>query len=218
MSRCCCKKLLWCYINTYLKYSVLCTFFPPATSSCHVPSALSHLHASCSLWKNNRDQPCWQTQRQSLCFVHLKAVFVFTAAAHAASFSFLFFCTGPESHFLRFSPSFLSEKSEVICKPRPSQPTRVRAAVSCQDGGPENTSAHVVGFWRKAAEIIKSYWKDGSFSFEASCLCREGRTGLSALCAARARSWSGFVDRNCNPNVCLQFWNICSWLASLPLL
>lgn len=205
MSRCCCKKLLRCYINTYLKYSLLFIFLPPATSSCRVPSTLSHLHASCSQWRNNRDRACWQTQQQSLCFAHLKAVFVFTAAAHAASFffSFFFLRPGPESHFLRFSPSFLSEKSEVIYEPRPSQPTRVRAAVSCEDSGPENTSAHVVGFWRKAAEIIKSYWKDGSFSFEASCLRQKGRTGLSALCAARARSWSGFVDRNYNPNVCL---------------
>lgn len=92
-----------------------------------------------------------------IVLVHLKAVFIFLAAAHASSVLY----AGPESYFLRFSPSFLSEKSEVICKPRPFQPTQVHAAVSLEDYGPEtHTQAHMLWDFRKATGSVKSYWKN----------------------------------------------------------
>lgn len=46
--------------------------------------------------------------------------------------SLLFFCAGPKSNFPRFFPSFLPEKSEVICKLCPFQPTQNHAAVSSE--------------------------------------------------------------------------------------
>lgn len=52
---------------------------------------------------------------QVIVLVHLKAVFIFHAAVHATSGLYI----SPKSNFLRFSPSFLSEKSEVIYEPPP---------------------------------------------------------------------------------------------------
>lgn len=79
-------------------------------------------------WRKNDACP------QVIVLVHLKAVFIFPAVERANLFLLLsfFLCAGAESNFLRFFPSFLSEKSEVICKLCPFQPTQVRAAVSSE--------------------------------------------------------------------------------------
>lgn len=87
-------------------------------------------------------QTCWapfalfrvQGGKNDVCagvivLVHLKAVFIFLTAKRANLFLLLFFfcvcvCAGAESNFLRFFPSFLSEKSEVICKLCPFNPHR----------------------------------------------------------------------------------------------
>lgn len=122
---------------------------------CHVPNAqtcwrhfFSPVH--CAMFQEIRIGADAYTRVTVL--VHLKAVFIFPAAAHASSVLY----GGPESNFLRFSPSFLSEKSEVICKPRPFQPTQVHAAVSSEDYGPEtHTHAHMFWDFRKATESVK---------------------------------------------------------------
>lgn len=80
------------------------------------------------LWRKNDACP------PVIVLVHLKAVFILLAAERANLFLLLSFfsCAGAESNFLRFFPSFLSEKSEVICKLCPFQPTQVHAAVSSE--------------------------------------------------------------------------------------
>lgn len=52
---------------------------------------------------------------EPLCLCTWKLCLFSPAAVHASSVLHI----GPKSNFLRFSPSFLSEKSEVICKTRP---------------------------------------------------------------------------------------------------
>lgn len=80
-----------------------------------------------------------QTLTAHIVLVHLRAVFIFPAAVHASSVLYI----SPESNFLKFSPSFLSEESEVIWKPCPFQPTQVHAAVSSDDCGSDwNTPMH----------------------------------------------------------------------------
>lgn len=102
-----------------------------------------------------------------IVLLHLKAVFIFTAAVNARSV----LCFSPESHFLRFPPSFLSEKSEVICKYRPFQPTQVHADVSSDDYGSAwftHTCIHVLGF-NKGCKKHTHYSENGYVSAKLQC-------------------------------------------------
>lgn len=82
-------------------------------------------HALCDGVRSKEDDADGHTQ--VVVFVHLKAVFIF----HATSVLYI----GPTSNFLRLSPSFLSEKLEVICEPLLFQPAQLHAAVSSDHNG-----------------------------------------------------------------------------------
>lgn len=86
------KKLLWCYINTYLKGSVLFIFSPVLLLLAMLLTCTPHAtFGKKTLWIS----PSGKHSTTHCAFAHLKAVFVFTAAAHAASFSFFLFLPAP---------------------------------------------------------------------------------------------------------------------------
>lgn len=117
-----------------------------------------------------------------IVLLHLKAVFIFTAAVNARSV----LCFSPESHFLRFPPSFLSEKSEVICKYRPFQPTQVHADVSSDDYGSAwftHTCIHVLGFNKGCKK--HTHYSENYVSAKLQCpfMWRGGDAFLYLMCS-----------------------------------